>query len=369
MWPILVEGYDALRTSHVITARATAYLLNGAILRDIPLSGGSVTADAKSQVRYTASVEVADPELWPALASDPLSPVGAELFVEYGIDVPGGEVVWVPLIRGPIQSVSGGDPATETLAVTVADRSKTVADSRFPQPFQTNPELTCVEVITDLIQARVNAPVVDLTGSEQECPQIDLDQDVWGPGIEMIADSMGAEVYCDRVGTFIIRATPQLTDTPVWVCDAGRDGVLITLDKELTREQVYNAVVARGERSDNTPAVWAMVVDDDPSSPTAWGGPFGKRPRFYTSALLVTEGQCEATAADLLERVKGYIANIKITQVVNPALEPGDVIELVLLDGTKQRHLVDTVPIPLSASESQALTTRTVDELEPESGG
>ena len=112
-----------------------------------------------------------------------------------------------------------------------------------------------------------------------------------------------------------------------------------------------------------------MVVDDDPSSPTVWGGPFGKKPRFYTSPLLLSGGQAEATAADMLSRVTGYIANVSITQIVNPALEPGDVIELVTLDGVKQRHIIDTVPIPLSATESQSLTTRTQDELEPESGG
>ena len=226
MWPMMSEAFDALRVSHVITARATAYLPNGAILRDIPLSGGSVTADGKSQVRYTATVEVADPELWPVLASDPLSPVGAELAVEFGIDIPGGDIAWIPLIRGPIQSVAMAEPVTTTLRVVVNDRSKTVADARVTSPLQTNPNLTCVEVITELIQERVNAQVVDLTGSDQECPQLDIDEHPWAQGIEKIADSMQAEVYCDREGTFIIRRTPQLTDTPVWTVDAGRDGVL-----------------------------------------------------------------------------------------------------------------------------------------------
>jgi hypothetical protein len=369
MWPLDARALDILRTSHTVTARCTAYASAGGVaLGDIPISGGAVTFDAKSQVRRSASITVADPALWPAFPTDPLSPVGPELLIEYGVLVPGVALpFWVPLIRGPIQKVAGDLSGAEPLTVEVMDRSKSVADNRPVNPFQTNPAATCVQAITELITESVNATVVDLTGSTQPCPVLDIDKDRWGEGVERLSDAIGAETYCDRDGTFVIRPQPQIEDYPVWEVDAGKTGVLITARRELSRQQVYNAVVARGERTDGTPPVWGIKVDDDPSSPTAWGGSFGKRPRFYTSPLLGEVIQCETTAAALLARVKGYVANVEVETVVNPALDPGDVILVTLEDRSTQRHIIDGMPVPLSPTESQKLTTRTTSELPPES--
>lgn len=365
MWPLSAAAREVLRGSHQVTYRAVAHTaILGAL--DVALVGGTVTSDAKSQVRRTATVEVGDPALFPVSPYAALSPVGSDLAIEYGIVIPRHGVEWVPLIRGPIQKVTGTLPRVDALGVEVADRAAAIAEDRLTAPTQTAQGSTIVAEITRLIvESNPLAEVIDRSGSVQPAPVIEIEANRWADGVERLADAAGLEVFADTEGRFVIRAVPTLDDAAVWVVDAG--GVLITADLELTRAQVYNAVVARGERSDGTPPVHALVVDDDPASPTRYGGPFGRKPRYYTSPLLTTVAQCQQAARALLDRVKGFAATVKLETIVNPALEGGDVIEVDLGDGTRQRHIVDQVPVPLSPSSSQTLATRSV-EMPPDEG-
>lgn len=361
MWPISPAAREVLRSSHQVTFRATAHTAILGTL-DIPLVGGTVTSDAKSQVRRTASVQVGDPGLWPTSPYSALSAVGSELGIEYGIVLPRHGVEWVPQILGPIQKVTGRQPAVTELTVEVADRSTGIAEDRLTVPTQTALASTIPAEITRLIvESNPSATVIDESNSTQPAPVLEIEEHRWQDGVEKLADAGGLEVFADVLGRFVIRPVPTLSDPPVWRVDVGPTGVLIEAQLEQTRAQVYNAVIARGERTDGTPPVRAMVVDDDPASPTRWGGPFGRKPRFFTSPLLTTEEQCIAAGTALLERVKGYAATVQLQTLVNPALESGDVIELVLDDGARQLHIVDQVPVPLTAASSQTLATRSID--------
>lgn len=361
MWTLSAAAKAALRGSHTIATRCTAYTPSGGILSDVPLNGGSVDADATSQVRRTASLAIADAALWPAGGFDALSPVGSEVALEYGIALPGG-MEWVPVFRGPVQKASLPLPATSALAVSLSDRSKWVAEDRMDFPTQTHVGASTVEEITRLIHETLpSVEVLDLSGDTTTAPTLQIDKERWQDGVEALADSIGCEVFADQIGRFVIRRQPTLDDAPVWVIDAGTTGVLIKAERELTREGVYNAVIATGSRTDGTPPVYAKVTDDDPASPTRYGGTFGRKPRYYSSPLLLTTDQAVSAATALLARAKGYVATVTVEAVPNPALEPGDVIEVRLPDGSRQRHIVDKVPLGFSADSSQSLTTRSVD--------
>jgi hypothetical protein len=355
---------EALRTSHVVGYRVTAYTPLG-VLRDLPFSDGSVTYDSGSQVRRSASLTIGDPTLWPADPVGVLSPVGTELAVEYGIEVPGLPTVWVPLIRGPVQLAKRSRPHTTTaIPVDVADRSSWIAEDRFDVPVQTVTGATAVAEITRLItESRPGTTVRDLTGSTQIAAQLDIDRERWADGIEALADSIGAEVYADREGGFVIAPTPTFTAAvPVWTINAGESGNLLKIDEEVSRERVYNAVVASGERTDGTVPTYAKVVDDVAGSPTQYGGTFGKRPFFFTSSLLTTTEQCTAAAAARLERVRGLHGKVTVEAVTNPLLDAGDLIAVIPREGgPAQVHIVDKVDIPLDPTVAQKIETRTLD--------
>ncbi|MFC0546938.1 DUF5047 domain-containing protein [Kutzneria chonburiensis] len=361
MWPLTALAAQTLTSSHQIAVRGTAYTAALGVLTDLPISGGSVTVASTSQVRRTASVDIADPALWPANPLDILSPLGSELAIEYGVVLPGVGIEWVPLIRGVINSASRTRPvASGQGAVTLVlnDRSSRVADDRLDSPAQTIANATAVSEITRLIQLTLpSVTVTDRTGSSQVAVTLDIARDKWADGVEKLADSIGAEVFADPLGNFVIRNQPQLTDPSVWTVATGRGGVLVQKDETLTRDLVYNRVVASGATTDGTAPVWVGVSDLDPNSPTMYGGPFGRKPRFYTSPLLTTTAQCQTTAAALLARTKGIQATVTLATITNPGLDAGDV--LLVRDGiTVEAHIIDQVTIPLRHTDMQQITTR-----------
>lgn len=352
-----------LTQSHTITVRAIAYGPYGT--QEIPVSGGSVTSDSSSQVRRSASL-VTPFDLWPVDPTSVLAPYGTEVLVEYGIGLPGGAIEWVPLIRGLLTEASRTLPVSSdgSVSINLVDRSARVAEDRLIAPSQTVAGATAVTEIRRLIQETLgtSVSVVDRTGSVQVAAQLDIERERWADGVEKLADSIAAEVYFDPQGNGVIRAQPQITDPAVWTVSTGDGGVLLGQGDKLGREQVYNGVVASGQRSDGTAPATATVWDTDPTSPTYYLGSFGKKPRFYVSPLLTTTLQCQTTAAALLARVRGMQAQVSLTTVVNPALEAGDVILLRNAEeGVVQAHVIDKVTVPLSPSEAQSIETRSRD--------
>jgi hypothetical protein len=370
MWYLSSRARQVVTASHSRKIRATAFGASIGMLSGLPVSGGQVTVDAGSQVRRTASVVIADPTLWPADPRDILAPYGTELLLEYGIVIPGYGTEWVPLIRGVITDTgrqrphrSGQGPIT----ISLADRSLRVAEDRLDAPTQTVSGALATAEIRRFIQGTlgVGVTVADRTGSAQVAPVMEIERERWRDGVEKLADSIGAECFADPQGTFVIRTQPQITDAPAWEIRSGRGGTLVSKRESLTRERVYNRVIATGQRTDGTPPVRSVVTDTDPLSPTRWDGAFGRKSRYYSSPLLTTTGQCTTAATAILARARGLAAQVALESIVNPALDAGDVIR-VHDQGRWQEHIIDTVTIPLSLGEAQSISTRSVD-LEPES--
>jgi hypothetical protein len=174
-------------------------------------------------------------------------------------------------------------------------------------------------------------------------------------------------MFWDYRGVLVIKDPPDAT-SPVWEASAGRDGVLVTLQRSLGRDGVYNAVVATGEALDDTPPSYGVAYDLDPASPTYWNGPFGKVPRFYNSPLLTTDLQAATAAESLLAQSTGLPYAVDFSQIPNPALEPFDPVRVVYpVDrlSTPHRksetHILVRLGIPLTPNGVMAATTRKVD--------
>ena len=97
---------------------------------------------------------------------------------------------------------------------------------------------------------------------------------------------------------------------------------------------------------EDIPPVWDVVTDNNPQSKTYWGGPFGHVPKFYSNPNFTTKAQCTATATNMLAEATAENCNLDFTMLPNPALEPGDIVELVRLDGKIENHVVDAMTIP-----------------------
>ena len=139
---------------------------------------------------------------------------------------------------------------------------------------------------------------------------------------------------------------------------------MVRLSRSLSRQGVYNGVVARGDQPTDDVQPIALVVDNNPVSPTYWNGRFGKVPRFYYSSFITTAAQATSAAESLLQQAIGLPYSIDLNAVPNPALEPYDSITITAPDRTDV-HVLDSVTIPLSFGNAMTGSTRKLITFEP----
>ncbi|MEU3285581.1 DUF5047 domain-containing protein [Streptomyces longwoodensis] len=328
----------------------------------LPFTAGSVTVDRGSKTRRTISLTVADPKYLPWDATDTLASYGQQLVASRGIRYSDGSEEWVPLGTFRINE-PGGDVHFGPVTVTGASMECAVQDDKFQAPATTRGQSTCVDAITTLIhQTLPDAVVVNLTsGARNPAVAIadwDAGADRW-EAVAQIAAAMQAEIYVDAQNRFVITDLPDLVNgTVAWDIAEGEGGTLISAARSMPRTGVYNAVVASGENTaSGSVPVSATSKDLDPTSPTLWGGPFGKVTKFISSALWTTTGACQSAADYALFDATAPSVQESIDSLPNPALEGNDIVRLIRA-GRKTRALVQAVTVPLTATEAFSITLR-----------
>jgi hypothetical protein len=150
--------------------------------------------------------------------------------------------------------------------------------------------------------------------------------------------------------------------------DVDRRSVLISSLVRLDRVSVYNAVVVNGEPPDGQAPAYGVARDVNPNSPTRWGGPFGKVPRFFASQFITTNAQATATANSMLADAISSIQGCRVDCVVNPQLFGSDVV--YVQDGNGEfdgMYYFDSLTIPLAPERAMTLVLSSVYvELPPE---
>ncbi|HET6634708.1 MAG TPA: DUF5047 domain-containing protein [Streptomyces sp.] len=361
MYPVSARFLARLAESHAPVRRATLLRTDGTV-QELAVSGGTVTVDSGSATRRTCTVEVPDPALIPRTPADELAMYGARLRIEAGVEYGDGSVETVPLGVFRLDEVSG-DVDEGPAKLSGKSLEAAVADDKLTAPYTATGNATTS--ITLLIRRSLpDAAVINrATSSGVGSRTWDVEADPWESVVEL-ATALGAEVYADPDGDFVIAALPDLLTTdPVWTIAAGEGGVYVQAERGMTTDKVHNGVLARGENtSDNAPPVQYLAVDEDPTSPTWWGGPFGRRPAFYSSSTLTTTEACIQAARVRLLAEKAPNATADITSLPNPALEPGDVIRIVYPDGARELHQVQSLSIPLDIGGSFDLATISAKE-------
>lgn len=367
MYGVTDTFLSAVRRAHTAYMRVDAY--QGGVILDesdglpadyvedgLPIQDGSVTVNAGTGVRRTLDLTLTDRNLWSVL-----EPVGIELVASRGIRYPNGVVESVPL------GVFGVDAESVQLAPggglslgSCPDRWARVQRARFEVPEPSEKGDTIVSEIARLMTDAVPGVTVETTGVTSTAAVGAL---VWerdrDAAINDMLQAIGAEAFFDWTGQIVIRDAPLLSAAPSWVVDASATGVLLNGDRSRDRSRTYNVVVVSSSNIDGaTPFAPQIVEDDDPTSATYVGGPMGRVPYFFASPLITTTGQATAAGQTILNRVKSLQAQLNVESVVNPALDRGDVIEVIAPGGVVERHLIESVTVPLTVDGSQAITTR-----------
>ncbi|MCX5537715.1 DUF5047 domain-containing protein [Streptomyces sp. NBC_00006] len=342
-------------------SRVQLFLTDGRIL-DLDHTGGSVSVDRAQAIRRTCSVTVTDPALIPRTATDKLATYGSLLRISRGVEYGDGTQELAPLGMFRLDSVDG-DIADGPVTLQGKAIECFIADDKFFETYTATG--TVVGAITALITRTL--PGADVISYITDTPigsrAFDIEADPWA-GAQEIAAAAGAEVYTNADGVFVISQLPDLlTATPVWAVEATEGGVYVSGNRAMASDNVYNGVLARGENTaDDAPPVSALIVDNDPGSPTRWGGAFGRRTKFISSSTLTTVNACSQAAALELVKAKAPNASGDFSSLPNPALEPGDVIRVLHPDGVRELHQVASFSVPLDTGGDFPITTISAKE-------
>jgi hypothetical protein len=365
--PVSAKFLRTLRGSHKAIFRArvcdTFQTGNNPTGTEIPILAGDITASASANIRATLSITTS--EGWPRDAADLLAPYGNEIFVERGIEFGDGQSEWIGLgyyrINNPEQDQTPNGP----VEISASDRMAGIIDARFLSPRQFPSSASRGQVVETLIKEVYPSALIDWDDPVvRDAPlgrTIVAERDRYQTLHDLVT-SLGKLGYFDHNGVFVVRSGATVTGEPDWTIDAGRDGVLIKMSRAITRDGIYNVVVASGEATDTAPPSWAAVADLSATSPTRYGGPFGPVPRFYTSPFITTTAQARSAASVLLRKSLGLPYQVGLEAVPNPALEPDDVIKVRYPAGPlslrSEVHIIDSVTIPLDVNSPVSLRTR-----------
>lgn len=364
MRPVSQNFLDALRGSHKMFARArvldgyqTGTGPVGAV--EIPIFSGSISMDAKADVRSSVDIVTNGDGMFPTQTADLIAPYGNELFVERGVELADGtrEIVSFGYFR--IYNVEQVNAPRGSLRVQGLDRMSGIIDARLLVPI-TFPAGSLIRDIFDVLILDVypNAQIEydDTAFPDSFITTVQVAEEDRFEFLTNITRSFGKIMYWDYRGILVVKTPPDVDD-PVWTVDAGRGGVLVGLSRTRNREGVYNAVVALGESVNDNPPVRAIAYDNNPTSPTYFFGKFGKVPRFFSSSFMTTEDQAATAAANLLKQSIGLPQSMSFTTIANPALEPLDPVT-VFDTNENTIQVVETLSVGLTAQDPMTATTR-----------
>jgi hypothetical protein len=346
-------GHGQLTRVRVLTTYQSGTQPSGT---ELLVDDGSVTASAKAEVRGTCDITVLSQ--WPELATDLLTPYGNELYVERGLAFGNGSVEWVGLGYYRIDSVHDARHPVGALRILGSDRMAGIRDSRLVAPRQFSAGTTAGDVVTSTVTEVYPSASIewdDGTDAAILTRSLVVDRERH-QFLDALASSYGKIMYWDHRGVLVIKTPPDPTE-PVWDVDAGENGVLVSLSREINRAAVYNGAVVLGEGADTTEPVRALAIDNHPTSPTYWHGRYGKVPYFFSSPFVATDGQASNAAERLLQRTLGRPYNLSLGMIPNFALEPFDPVRVRTRDAARV-HVLDDLQYPLTVRAMMTGTSR-----------
>ncbi|NUS25938.1 MAG: phage tail protein [Streptomyces sp.] len=344
------------------------------------LQAGSaqITASRTSQTRYSGQATLTG-------VSDGAAGINAistNIRLWQGLQLPRNDPAWFPAGRYTV----GRPRTTHTgIEVELAGIEDEIRDAGLPTARTIGPG-AARDIVESLVgEALPGVPVAWRPGVKPDAlvPQVLAEDTRWAvlsTGTDSsgtatgIVDALAAEIFADARGIITVAPVPTLADPVAWRIGRGTGGVLIEPQVEQSSDGLANVWAVTGDAGSGDSVIGpAYAWDDDPSSLT-YAGPdpiedplaperlglwhVRLRVQRYTSAVITSLAQAYTVAQAKLADSLGVQYSLSLTAACNPALEPGDVIEVETCPGTWEKHLIDSLSYTLGAA-SMSLTTRT----------
>jgi len=369
--------------SHTIATRVDVLFDREVIAEGVAGVEGTISFDRSAARLASLSCTIADPLRMPATPTDHLSPFGYELRVWRGVEsltgvgdsvvrrsdeaivsrtdgspvervgpsVTGTEML--PLGTFPIQQSSIG-AFTRVTSITATDRSQLVSDARFEDNYQIAAGTNYVTAIQALIEDGVPGLEFLFPTTTFVTPLLTFaaQDDRWAAAQRM-TQAIGNEIYLDGLGRCAMRSEPTFDTEPVFtVADASN---MIDVSMALDRAQAYNRVIAFSVNAATGDQFRGVATDDDPTSPTFYDGPFGRKPRFYASEFIASNTQAASAAAAILASELGVAKMVNFVVLPDPRLECADVVRITNASlGIDSLHIIDNLTMTIGPESAMS---------------
>ena len=337
---------------------------------------GDVQIDRTAAVRRRCTVSCIDPlgVLVPATVESVLTPYGTEIRPYRGVQYSDGtvEAVQLGVFRLAKVSISDKIGGSPEISLEAYDRSREIARDKFTSPYVIAEGANIIDAIKAILARTFPDLEYDAMSSTlaMTAPSLyDVGDDPWD-AVTDLATSAGCEIFFNALGRCVI-APPVDIDSlpsPDFTFIEGQGCTMLDIDRVFTDEPGFNGVVVTGASpGDELPPVRAVIWDEEPTSATYHLGPYGEVPMFVTDQVVKTVEDATAMAGALLAAQLGFSSQVSLDATVNPALDAGDVVEVVrdriLVTGF---YVIDALRVPLNASGTQSVTLRQKRQLVPD---
>lgn len=363
MRPVSSRFLETVARSHVMVTTCSVLYAGQTVVDSLEVVGGRITYNRRAAHLARLDDLTLGPGVLPLGPSDPVTPYGYELAIRRGVRYPDGTLETVGLGVFPVQRSSVDDRGRVRLALM--DRSQRVSDARFEADYTVAAGTNYGTAIQALISSVVPGLSFLFQSVTHTTPALVFPafSDPWAAAQSM-ATAIGCEVYFDGDGVCRLRTEPDLGSvSPVWtvgestLLDPGR---LVGLRVDLDRADAYNRVVAWSSNAALGQVFRGVATDDNPASPTYYFGPFGRKAREYASPLIGSAAQATSAALGILRAGYGLARSCEVTMFPNPALEPGDVVRVVMSRLSVDEALIgDVMTVGLGAEDPMTLSART----------
>jgi hypothetical protein len=340
---------EALMKNHQMSVRVeliTAGMSSG----PVPFIDGTITATFTSQVTRTGNLRVP----LSIVESGMLNPLTDQCVILTGI--PG--IIETPVFTGRVVSYS--KTSDQVVTVQLADTSRDIVRARFEQPWRAVTGATAGSEMVRIVADVSGEIAIDVSRT----PDIINPYVVWeedrGKALDDLASAMSCIWQGDRYGGLVAYPNPYSTsDTPPSAATlmTGPGGTITSITEVVSSENMANSVTVVVERTDNSPPIRVTARDTNPSSPTRWGGPFGKQNIIRKTHNPLTEAAAKFIAFRILNQSLALFRSWQITTPHFPLLDPGDVVT-VHWNNSITAQVVESITYPLEAIDGTTLSTR-----------
>ena len=224
--------------------------------------------------------------------------------------------------------ITSVEPGPSTVRVTGKSLMQRLEEDRLTEPMAPDPAGTLASELRRLVGARIGV-IIDPALGDRPCPSMSCGESRIDAVYE-IAKAWPATVREGGDGImYLSPPTAPPTSRPALLLSDGEDGTVVGVAASVSRDKVYNRVVARGQQSSDEGAPSFQAIADQLTGPMRVDGPYGTVPRFFSSPLITSYEQAKRTAEAMLADSVRKKIKVPVQHAPDPRIRLDAHVEIV----------------------------------------